>query len=71
LLLHGDRDTDVPYQQSVQMGNELSRRGAKHGLLTMPGRGHGFDGEMDDLLVAAAFARVLDFLDEYVKGSLK
>ena len=35
----------------------------------MPGRGHGFDGELDDPVVATAFARVLDFLDEHVNGN--
>lgn len=66
LLLHGDCDTDVPYRQSVLMDDELTRHRVGHGFVTMPGRGHGFDGEMDDPLVAAAFAQVLGFLDEHV-----
>ena len=68
LLLHGDRDTDVPYQQSVLMDEELSRQQVIHGLIAMPGRGHGFDGEMDDILVKYAFSRVLVFLDQHIRS---
>lgn len=66
LLLHGDGDTDVPYQQSLLMAEELSHHRVRHELLTMPGCGHGFDREMDDPLVKDAFAKVLAFLDEHL-----
>ena len=62
LLLHGDNDTDVPYEQSVLMAKELERQGVQHELITMPGRGHGFDGTMWDPAVAQTFDRVLSFL---------
>jgi acetyl esterase/lipase len=62
LLLHGDKDTDVPYEQSVLMADALARAGVEHQLLTIPGGGHGFDGEMDDPVVSAAFEKVLRFL---------
>ena len=62
LLLHGDRDTDVPYQQSVLMAEALSRHNIEHELITMEGLGHGFDSEMDDPAVRDAFARVMAFL---------
>ena len=61
------RDTDVPYQQSVLMDEALSQHHVRHELITMPGRGHGFDGEMDNHLVKEAFNSVLAFLDEYLK----
>lgn len=65
LLLHGDRDTDVPYQQSVLMARELERQGVKSALITLTSRGHGFDGgreAMKDPVIAETFDRVLDFL---------
>ncbi len=65
LLLHGDMDTDVPYDQSVLMAHELSRQNVEHRLITMAGLGHGFDREMDNPVVAAAFADVLAFLDRH------
>ena len=68
MLLHGDRDTDVPYQQSVLMDEELSKHQVRHEFITLPGRGHGFDGEMDDHLVKHAFNSVLAFLDKHISN---
>jgi acetyl esterase/lipase len=63
LLLHGDQDTDVPYEQSVLMAQELERRGVDHELISMLGRGHGFDYAGSDPVVDATFERVLTFLE--------
>jgi acetyl esterase/lipase len=67
LLLHGDNDTDVPYEQSVLMAKELERHGVQHELISMPGRGHGFDGAMLDPVIDATVDRVLGFLNGYLK----
>jgi acetyl esterase/lipase len=64
LLLHGDRDTDVPFEQSVLMAKELDRHGVQHEFIPMAGRGHVFDMDMSDPMVAAAFDRVLSFLKQ-------
>ena len=66
LLLHGDKDTDVPYEQSVLMTKELERHRVRHEFVPMPNRGHGFDREMEAPDVAAAFDRVLAFLKQYL-----
>jgi acetyl esterase/lipase len=66
LLLHGDVDTDVPHEQSVIMAATLAQHRVRHELITMEGRGHGFDGKMDDPPVQEAFAKVLAFLDEHL-----
>jgi acetyl esterase/lipase len=65
LLLHGDRDTDVPYEQSVLMADMLTRAGVENEFLTLPGYGHGFDTDWNDATVRDAFGRVLAFLDRY------
>ena len=66
LLLHGDKDTDVPYEQSVTMANELDRFGVEHELITIKGGGHGFDGVgIKDAVVSDAFVRILDFLKKH------
>jgi acetyl esterase/lipase len=44
LLLHGTADTDVPYQQSVDMAAALKAAGVDHGLITIEDGPHGFDG---------------------------
>lgn len=67
MLLHGDRDTDVPYQQSILMAEEFSRYNVEHELITMEGLGHRFDIEMDDPMVRNAFFKVLDFLAIHTK----
>ncbi len=43
-LIHGTRDVQVPYDQSVLMCEEFHAVGAKCELLTLPGGGHGMAG---------------------------
>jgi acetyl esterase/lipase len=62
MLLHGNKDTDVPYQESVDMAAELKRVGVEHELITADGGGHGFDLQMKDPAVAAYFDRTIAFL---------
>ncbi len=65
LLLHGDKDTDVPYAQSVLMAEALENHQVVHQLITMTNRGHGFDGgrkAAEDPVIAATFDRVISFL---------
>ena len=67
LLLHGDNDTDVPHQQSVDMAKELKRVGVPHEFMSIKGGGHGFDGKgMKDANVADAFDRIEAFLKKHV-----
>jgi acetyl esterase/lipase len=66
LLLHGDRDTDVPYEQSVLMAARLDNAGVEHELITISGGGHGFDADAEKPEVASAFDRVLEFLRRQV-----
>ena len=47
LLVHGDQDTDVPYEQSVMMAAALETHQVDHQLLTLVGRGHVFDYASD------------------------
>jgi acetyl esterase/lipase len=68
LLLHGDVDTDVPYEESVLMANELARYQVEHELITIPQWGHGFDNEMDDPLVRNILNKMLRFLDRHTRN---
>jgi dipeptidyl aminopeptidase/acylaminoacyl peptidase len=67
LLLHGDADTDVPYEQSVMVAEQLARAGVEHELLSIDGGGHGFDGRMESPVVSRAFQRVLAFLNRHLE----
>jgi acetyl esterase/lipase len=65
LLIHGLPDTDVPYEQSVLMQRELSRKGIDHELITLSSLGHGFDTDINaenSVEVSGVFARVTAFL---------
>lgn len=67
LLLHGDKDTDVPHQQSVAMAAELKRVGVAHEFISIEGGEHGFDGKgMKDADVSAAFDKIERFLKKHV-----
>lgn len=66
LMVHGTVDTDVPYEQSAEMAEELVRRKLPHELVTVPGAGHGLSGG-DPKLVAEANERALQFIREHLK----
>jgi acetyl esterase/lipase len=68
LLLHGDQDTDVPYEQSLEMARALERGGIQHELVTVQGAGHGFDDDGRDPEVRRVFERVAGFLEERLKS---
>jgi len=68
LLIHGDQDTDVPFQQSVLMAEELEHRGVEHTLITLSNRGHVFDLDGDgmrDPAISSLFDQVLAFLEQH------
>ncbi|HEX6821145.1 MAG TPA: alpha/beta hydrolase [Candidatus Sulfotelmatobacter sp.] len=43
LLMHGSRDEDVPYEQSVEMCAKMKKAGAHCDLITIEGAPHGMD----------------------------
>ena len=67
ILLHGDQDTDVPFEQSLLMAKALERNGVEHKFIRLANLGHAFDGRdgMKDPAVMAAFEAVLAFLQEH------
>lgn len=67
MLLHGDMDTDVPYEQSVEMAKRLAEVGIEHQLVTVLGKGHCFEvAGFTDPVVADALNRVIAFLKQHV-----
>jgi acetyl esterase/lipase len=68
LLLHGDKDTDVPFEQSVQMDRELTAKKIPHKFIRMKNSEHGFDhanGGLSNPDIKKAFNEVVAFLDSY------
>ena len=43
LLMHGSKDEDVPYEQSVEMCDKMKKAGARCELITIEGAPHGMD----------------------------
>lgn len=66
ILIHGTKDTDVPYEQSTMMAAEFKDKGVEHRLITIEGGEHGLGGG-NPKVISAAYRDALDF----VKAKLK
>jgi acetyl esterase/lipase len=64
-LIHGTKDTDVPYAQSVSMDKEFTRVGVPHEFVTVKDGPHGLGG-VDKTVVANLYDRVIKFLDHHM-----
>jgi len=49
LIIHGDADKTVPYEQSIELHNKLDEEGVKNQLITIPGGGHGLSGKNKEI----------------------
>jgi dipeptidyl aminopeptidase/acylaminoacyl peptidase len=66
VLIHGTSDTDVPYEQSVLMAEQLKGHKVPYELISIPNGEHGFRGG-DRKLIDAAYKRAFAFVDERLK----
>jgi len=67
MLLHGEKDTDVPFEQSVLMAEALNNNKVYYEFVSQPDWEHGFDfGSKEDPRVDAAIERIVTFLRKYV-----
>ena len=65
LLAHGDKDTDVPYEQSVLMDAALTRAGVEHEFITLHEAGHGFShAKTEDY--QSVLSRTISFLTQHL-----
>ena len=62
LIVHGDRDTTVPFTQGKSMSDALAKAGVPSRLLTVENAGHGFFGS-DAAKVNAA---MVDWFEQYL-----
>jgi dipeptidyl aminopeptidase/acylaminoacyl peptidase len=60
LLTHGDRDTNVPVAESVQLHQALQARGAASELLLLPGEGHTIVGRPNMVELSGRIAAWFD-----------
>jgi acetyl esterase/lipase len=66
LLIHGENDSDVPFELSVQMAEELARRNVAYELLPVPGGEHELWGS-DPETVTEIFDRAVKFATIHVE----
>ena len=66
LAIHGTRDQNVPFEQSVILMERMRAAGVESELETVAEAGHGFKGADEE----RAFTRTLDFLNRKLKPKL-
>jgi acetyl esterase/lipase len=66
LFLHGVKDTDVPFEQSILMKRELVRNGVACELVSHPDWGHAFDLEQNAPDLPETFDKVLAFFAAHI-----
>ncbi len=62
LLIHGTKDSDVPFECSINMALALGRAGRSVELHLVAGKEHVFDQNMNDPEVSKVYEKVLSFL---------
>jgi acetyl esterase/lipase len=65
LLIHGDKDTDVPYEQSMMMADQFQQHQVEHQLITLAGGEHGLAGA-DPKAIARAYDDARAFLRKHL-----
>jgi acetyl esterase/lipase len=66
LLVHGDRDTDVPVEQSALMAVELERHGVEHLFRSVAGGEHGLE-DVEPIEIDAVERDAVDFITRHVE----
>ena len=66
MLLHGEPDTDIPFEQSVLMQQELARYGVANEFVRNPNWEHTFLYMSNDASVDEAFGQIVSFLQQHV-----
>lgn len=67
LLLHGTKDEDVPYEESVLMSQALTKVNVENQLFTIPNGKHVFDEDWQNETVQNAFIDVIHFLKKHLQ----
>lgn len=65
LMVHGTRDTDVPFEQSILMQQQFLKHGVEHELVPIKNGEHGLSGG-DPKQIDTAFQSVLVFVKKHM-----
>jgi len=66
ILLHGESDLDVPFEQSVLMARALRKHRVEYDFVSNPHWGHAFDYAKADPTIQEALGRIAHFLDKHL-----
>jgi acetyl esterase/lipase len=66
LLIHGDKDTDVPHEQSTMMVDQLKKHGVEHRLISIAGAEHGLAGA-DKKVTDETYQAAVEFIRAKLK----
>jgi acetyl esterase/lipase len=66
LLIHGDKDTDVPYEESEMMAAEFTKHKVEHRLVRVEGGEHGLAG-VDPKIIAQTYVDAAAFLQKHLR----
>ena len=64
-LIHGDKDTDVPYEESEMMAAEFAKNKVEHRLVRVEGGEHGLSG-VDPKVIQQAYSQAAMFLQKHL-----
>jgi acetyl esterase/lipase len=70
ILVHGTKDTDVPYHLSVMMATEFERKNVEHRLVGVEGAEHGLFGAAEDELREVS-SEAVRFLHDHLHSAMK
>jgi len=66
LLIHGQKDTDVPYEESTKMAAELKRNSVEHRLISIPDGEHGLPG-VDRKIIDENYRAAIEFIETHLE----
>lgn len=66
-LIHGTEDTDVPFQQSTMMAEQLEKHGVPHTLKSIENGEHGLGGG-DPRQIKQAYQQLTDFIVQQIES---
>lgn len=66
LVMHGEKDTEIPVLQSKLMADELKKKGVEHKLISIPGAEHGLFGG-DPETIDSAYESFREFVNSHMR----
>ena len=66
LIIHGAKDSVVPYESSVDLHNTLDKSGIKNDFITLPNSGHDLSHKSDKELIDKANQMAIEYVETYL-----